>query len=135
MIAFATCVGRPEAYARWAAPGIARACEPDSVVAEVTTEHSIFEAYNEVLEHFATVDHLEALVLLHEDTELLAPDFCTRVRRVLADPEVAVAGVVGARGVESLAWWQGEVAGVRSSRAARSTRATSVRMWRPSTAC
>jgi len=111
MIAFASCVGRPDMYAACAARGIAHVCETDSVVAEVTTDCSIFEAYNEVLDHFATVDDLEAVVLLHEDTVLLAEDFCDRVRAALADPEIAVVGAVGARGVSSLAWWEGRLAG------------------------
>jgi GT2 family glycosyltransferase len=111
MIAYACCVGSRATFARCAAPGLRRAMEPDSVLAEVTTEHSIHEAYNEVLAHFAGADDLEALVLLHEDTELLDPGFAEHVRRVLADPGVAIAGVVGARGVHRLEWWAGPVVG------------------------
>ena len=111
MIAFATCVGTPETLAACAAPGLRRAMEPDSVFAELTTDRSIHEAYNEALSHFAAVDALEALVLLHEDTELLDADFCARVRSVLRDPSVALAGAVGASDVTSLRWWEGRVAG------------------------
>jgi hypothetical protein len=57
------------------------------------------------------MDDLEALVLLHEDVELFDPAFGVRVRAALADPDVAVVGAVGARGVRSLAWWEGEMAG------------------------
>lgn len=64
-----------------------------------------------MLDHFAGVPDLEALVLLHDDVELLASDFCARVRRALAAPGVAVVGAVGARDVRSLAWWDGELAG------------------------
>jgi hypothetical protein len=111
MIAFAACVGSPAKLAMYAAPGLARAMEPDSVFAELTTDRSIHEAYNEALEHFAGVPGLEALVLLHEDTELLDADFCARVRAVLGDPSVAVAGPIGACGVTSLRWWEGTIAG------------------------
>jgi hypothetical protein len=38
-------------------------------------------------------------------------DFCDRVRAAFADPAVAIAGPVGARGVTGLAWWDGEVSG------------------------
>jgi hypothetical protein len=91
MIAFAACVGTPAKLAAYAAPGLSRAMEPDSVFAELTTDRSIHEAYNEALEHFAAIDGLEALVLLHEDTELLDADFCARVRAALNDPSVAIA--------------------------------------------
>jgi hypothetical protein len=111
MIAFAACVGTPAKLAAFAAPGLRRVMEPDSVFAELTTDRSIHEAYNEALEHFAAVDDLEALVLLHEDTELLDADFCARVRDVLRDPSVAVAGAIGASGVTSLRWWEGSIAG------------------------
>jgi GT2 family glycosyltransferase len=108
MIAFAACVGSAEKFRSFALPGIRLASEPDSLVAEVTTDSSIFVAYNEVLDAFSERDDLEALVLLHEDTEIVDSAFCEKVRRRMADPDVAIVGVVGARGVRSLAWWEGE---------------------------
>src|SRR3954453_11633409 len=111
MIAFAACVGSPEKLAACAAPGLRRAMEPDSAFAELTTTTSIHEVYNEALDHFAAVGDLEALVLLHEATELLDVDFCDRVRRTLDDPSVAICGPVGARGVHTLSWWDGEIMG------------------------
>lgn len=111
MIAFASCIASPEVFAARALPGLRRVAEPDLQFAELSTTTSILEAYNEALEHFAAVDELEALVLLHEDAELLDSEFCVLVRNALRDPEVAVIGAVGARAVTSLAWWRGEVAG------------------------
>lgn len=111
MIAFAACIASRSKLAAFAAPGLRRAMEPDSVFAELETDGSIHEAYNEALEHFAGADGLEALVLLHEDTELLDADFCDRVRNALRDPSVAIAGAVGAAGVSSLRWWEGSIAG------------------------
>jgi hypothetical protein len=108
MIAFAACIGSEEKFRTLAQPGLRMACEPDSLVAEVTTDSSIFEAYNEVLDAFSERDDLEALVLLHEDVEIVDSDFCGKLRRRLAEPDVAVLGVVGARAVTSLAWWEGE---------------------------
>jgi hypothetical protein len=108
MIAFAACVGSEEKFRTLAQPGLRLACEPDSLVAEVTTGSSIFSAYNEVLDAFAERDDLEALVLLHEDLEIVDSDFCGKVRGRLADPGVAIVGVIGARGVSGLAWWEGE---------------------------
>src|SRR5919199_760693 len=108
MIAFAACVGSEEKFRGYAQPGLRRACEPDSLIAEVTTDGSIFSAYNEVLDAFSDRDDLEALVLLHEDVEIVDSDFCGKVRRRLAEPDVAVVGVIGARAVASLAWWEGD---------------------------
>ena len=36
MIAFATCIGSEEKLRRYASPGLRRACEPDSIVAEAS---------------------------------------------------------------------------------------------------
>lgn len=107
MIAFAICVGSEEKLRRCALPGLRRAAEPDSVVVEVTTEDSIFHAYNEVLDALAPREDLEALVLMHDDVEILEPGFCAKVRERLADPSVAVVGAIGAREVRGLEWWTG----------------------------
>ena len=112
MIAFASCVGSAEKFREYAQPGLRLACEDDSLVAEVTTETSIFEAYNEVLEAFAERDDLEALVLLHEDVEIVDTSFLAKVRKRLGDdPDIAVIGVVGARGVKGLSWWEADTYG------------------------
>ncbi|MBW3607886.1 MAG: methyltransferase domain-containing protein [Actinobacteria bacterium] len=117
MIAFATCVGSEQTYRRHALAGLRLAAEPDSVVAETSTDCSIFAAYNEVLDALAELADLEALVLLHDDAEIVDPDFCAKLRARLADPDVAVIGVVGARGVRSLRWWEGQGFGaVRETR-------------------
>jgi hypothetical protein len=110
VIAFAVCVGSEDKFRRYAAPGLRAAAEPDSLIAETTADGgSIFTAYNEVLEAFAERDDLEALVLLHEDTEIVDSEFCPKLRaRLSSSPDVAVVGVVGARGVRNLSWWEGE---------------------------
>lgn len=111
MIGFASCIADRDVFLRRALPGLRLAAELDSPIAELSTPDSIFAAYNEALDHFAAVGDLEALVLLHDDVELLQDDFCARVRVALADPAVAIVGAVGARDVRSLAWWDGELAG------------------------
>lgn len=108
MIAFASCVGSEQKYRRYALPGLRRACEPDSMIAQAISDRSIFEAYNEVLDAFAPRADLEALVLLHEDVEIVDSAFCARLRTCFADASVAVVGAAGARAVTSLAWWEGE---------------------------
>lgn len=108
MIAFGICVGSQERFDRYARPGLDRAREDDSIIELVSTDDSIFSAYNEVLDRVAGRDDLEALALLHEDTEILDPDFADKVRGRLADPDIAIVGVIGARSVEGIGWWKGE---------------------------
>jgi hypothetical protein len=109
MIAFGSPVTKPEVFRRCAEPGIARAAEPDSVVLAPPAAGSIFESYNQLLDAAAERDDLEALVLLHQDTEIVDEDFCDKARRALSDPGVGVVGCVGAIGVRSIAWWEGSV--------------------------
>jgi hypothetical protein len=108
VIGFGICVGDSERFARCAVPGLGACAEADSAIAESTGNSSIFAAYNEMLDAFAGEPRLEALVLMHEDVELTDSRFCSKLRRTLSDPTVAVAGVVGARNVTSLKWWDGE---------------------------
>jgi hypothetical protein len=109
MIAFATSTTKPEVYRRCARPGIARAAEPDSDIRQMDAIGSIFASYNVLLEEFSARDDLEALVLVHQDAEIIEPDFCQIVRRALKDPQVGLVGCVGAVGVRSIAWWEASV--------------------------
>jgi hypothetical protein len=70
---------------------------------------SIFRAYNLLLEQAASHDDLEALVLVHQDVEIVDPQFCSKLRKTLSDPDVGVAGSVGALDARSMAWWEGSV--------------------------
>ena len=109
MIVFATSITEPDTYRRCAAPGIRLATEPDSEVMPQAGAGSLFRSYNLILDRVAQREGLEALVLVHQDAEITDPDFCVKLRRALSDPDVAVAGCVGAIGVRSIAWWEGSV--------------------------
>jgi hypothetical protein len=109
MIAFGVAITRPDVYRACAQPGIRRAAEPDSAVHELSATGTIYESYNALLERAAPEDALEALVLVHQDAELMSPDLCSTIRRTLADPAVGVVGCVGAIGVRSIAWWEASV--------------------------
>ncbi len=109
MIVFGCAVSQPEAYERWAAPGIERAREADSIVYPNSSPGSIFRAYNLLLGLAADHDALEALVLLHQDVEIVDERFAGKLREALSDPQVAVVGCVGAIGTRSMAWWEGAV--------------------------
>jgi hypothetical protein len=109
MIAFGTAVTKPAEYRRFAEPGIRRAAEPDSNVLTVQEKGTIFQNYNRLLEQAAACEDLEGLALVHQDAEIVDPEFCAKLRRALDDPEVGVVGCVGAIGVRSIAWWEGSV--------------------------
>ena len=109
VIAFGVAVTSPSAYDRYAFPGIQRVAEPDSLVMAHQTAGSIFHNYNLLLDKAGEREDLEALVLPHQDTEIVDPEFLTRIRQALADPDFAVIGCAGAVGVRSPAWWQGAV--------------------------
>ena len=77
-----------------------------SVIAQASNG-SIFRNYNLLLDRVAELDDVEALVLLHQDSEIVDDRFCATLRKALEDPEVALVGCAGAVGVRSIAWWEG----------------------------
>lgn len=109
MIAFASSITKPEVYLRCALKGIQRAAEPDSEITQMAAIGSIFRSYNALLDKFADREDLEALVLVHQDAEIVDADFCRIIRRALAAPRVGLVGCVGAIGVRSIAWWEASV--------------------------
>ena len=110
MILFASSITKPDVYERCARPGIRRAAEADSQIVALPAAGSIAHGYNRILDQAAGRDDLEAVVLLHQDTEIIERDFCAKVRSALCDPSVGVVGSVGATDVRSIAWWEGSVA-------------------------
>jgi 2-polyprenyl-3-methyl-5-hydroxy-6-metoxy-1,4-benzoquinol methylase len=111
VIAYAACVGDPEKFRTICLPGLRRVAQPEDLLIEAEHERSIFAAYNEVLDAVRDRDDLEALVLLHEDTEVTDPRFAELLVGQLADPEIAIVGAVGARGIGGLSWWEAECFG------------------------
>jgi len=109
MIAFGCSITRPDQFRRCAEPGICRAAEPDSVRFELPAAGSIARSYNALLDRAAELADLEALVLVHQDAELMDADLCATLRDALRDPEVAAVGCAGALDVRSIAWWEGSV--------------------------
>jgi Glycosyltransferase like family len=109
MIALGCSITARDLYERCAEPGIRLVAEPDSQVFELASTGSIFDSYNQILERAAGLEDLEALVLVHQDAEIVDPDFVPKLRQVLRDPQVGVVGCVGAIGVRSIAWWEGSV--------------------------
>jgi hypothetical protein len=109
MIVFGSSITDPEIDRSCAEPGIRLAAEPDSEVIANAAAGSLFRSYNLILDSVADRDDVEAVVLLHQDAEIADPEFCAKLRRALAGPNVGVVGCVGAIGVRSIAWWEGSV--------------------------
>jgi hypothetical protein len=109
MIAFGSSITRPDVYRRCAQPGIRLAAEPGAVVYEMDAVGSIARSYNALLDRAATLDGLEAFVLVHQDAEIVSAELCETIRATLADPEVGVIGCAGAIGVRGIAWWEASV--------------------------
>jgi len=106
MIAYGCAIGDVDKYRRCARPGIdlARA-EAATPVIELHGADCIFGAYNEILERVRGDDGVDALVLVHEDTEITDARFEEKVRRALAETPAAILGVLGAVGVTGIDWW------------------------------
>jgi hypothetical protein len=69
----------------------------------------VFRSYNMLLDKAQERGDLEALVVVHQDAEIVDPDFIPKVREALRDPDVALVGCAGAVDVRSIAWWEGSV--------------------------
>jgi Glycosyltransferase like family len=113
MIAFGCAITDHDLYDSCAEPGIKRVAEPDSEILAFGSaglgDASIFRNYNLLLEEAKKLGDLEALVLVHQDAEIVDDEFCEKARRVLRDPEVGILGCAGAIGVRNIAWWDGSV--------------------------
>ncbi len=112
MIVYACVVHDADKYERCAEPGLLRVTDsdPDAELLAQVSAGSIFHNYNLILDRVGGDDRLEALVIVHQDAEIVDPEFSRKVREQLADPEVAIVGCAGAVGVRSIAWWEGAVA-------------------------
>jgi hypothetical protein len=104
VIVFGTAVTDSAAYKRIALPGIERVAEEDSIVLTRTGYDSIQRPYNEMMDEVASTAGLEALVLLHQDLELVDRDLPMRTRRVFADPRVGLLGALGGRAARLHCW-------------------------------
>ena len=110
MIGIACAITSEETYEQCAKPGILLAAEPDTPVIARMAVGSIFRSYNMLLDLARDqYPDLEALVILHQDSEILDPDFLKHIREAMKDPDVALVGGAGAIDVRSIAWWEGAV--------------------------
>ncbi len=111
MIVYACAVSDADAFASYAEPGLRAVTEgdPNAEMTALASVGTIFRNYNLLRERVADREDLEALVLVHQDAELVDPDCSAKIRAALSDPDVAIVGCAGAVGVRSIAWWEGAV--------------------------
>jgi len=105
MFAFGCVISDEEQYARYALPGIRLAAGEDPWLIERREQDCIFRAYNSILEEATANAELEGVILLHQDLEITDPHALDTLREAFADPQVAIAGVVGGVGVRGMGWW------------------------------
>jgi GT2 family glycosyltransferase len=116
VIAFGCAITSDEKYREWALPGLRRAAEPDSLMVTRRDGGTLQAAYNSMIEEVRRRPDVEALVLLHQDTEIRDDAFAAKLRESLRHPLVGVVGVVGWRGVGGLGQWSDSVGAVAAPR-------------------
>lgn len=111
VIIYGCAVTDADAFARYAEPGLRGLTEndPNAEFIALASVGTIFRNYNLLRERVAGRDDLEALVLVHQDAEIVDPGCSEKVRAALSDPDAAIVGCAGAVGVRSIAWWEGAV--------------------------
>ncbi len=109
MIAYGSAITDSRVYEAFAERGIQLVSEPDSEVFAYGSAGSLFSTYNMILDRATELEGLEALVLLHQDAEIVDPNFAATAREALSDDDVALVGCGGAVGVQNIAWWEGSV--------------------------
>ena len=110
MIAFGIAITDEDKYRDYALAGIERIKEEDTDVLAYVSVGSIFRNYNLLLDQAKKRGGYEALILIHQDAEIIDPDFLPKVRDALASyPDVAIVGCAGAVDVRNIAWWEGSV--------------------------
>ncbi len=113
MIVFGTCVGYPEKLAKYAAPGVQFSMRGEGYryLAEPSNGEDIFPVYQTILEKTREMDNVEALVLLHDDLEIRDPYLAQKIRAAFDNPDVAILGAIGSRGLKKehgINWWEAE---------------------------
>ncbi|MFZ2058205.1 MAG: glycosyltransferase, partial [Acidimicrobiales bacterium] len=104
MIIFGTCVGNEERYRTVALPSIERVAGTEDLIWSRSGERGIGAAYNEMILAARDVAGCQALVVLHEDVQIVDDNFRPKLLKSLGH-NVGLVGVVGASRLKGLAWW------------------------------
>jgi hypothetical protein len=108
-VAYGCCVGSWDKFTRYVAP---RAARHERRVIATSGHDGIVAPYNMMLDtvmHWGvsqlSLPQLDALVLVHDDLEILDPRAEEKFLEALAEPGVELVGVAGGGG-RSLYWWE-----------------------------
>lgn len=104
-VAYGCCTNSLDRVSRWVVPRIG-----DRELTITWNRTSIGVAYNEILSIYANRG-CDALILLHDDLELIDPHAEEKLLAVITQRDVALAGIAGGYDVNSLAWWNARTVG------------------------
>lgn len=104
MIGYGTCVGSWQKLHRYVVPRV------DGPLFALSGQTQLTVAYNTILDAYAGRD-LDAVILLHDDLEITDSHAEEKFLKALTDPEVALVGVCGGKGDQTLSWWKSEKVG------------------------
>lgn len=104
-VGYGCCVGSWEKLTRNVAP---RTTNRPVVALHGQTQLTV--AYNTILDAYRG-QGLDAVILLHDDLEITDPYAEETFLKALADPDVALVGVCGGKGDQTLAWWTSPTVG------------------------
>lgn len=107
MIIWGVCAGgRGEKLREIALPWIEKAAAAEDLIEIRFGDRGICTAYNELVEMARSRSNVEALVLLHDDAELVDSDARNKILSAARRPGVGVLGVIGGSDLRDGRWWR-----------------------------
>ena len=107
MIGYGVCVGSWVKLWRNVTPWVG---DRDRPLVALSGQTSLCVAYNTILDAFVGKG-LDAVVLLHDDLEILDQAAEAKFLAPMTDSDVALVGVCGGKGDKTLGWWESETVG------------------------
>jgi hypothetical protein len=104
-VGYGVCVGSWEKLQR----NVVDCIDDEATLLALSGQTQLTVAYNTILDA-CKGRGLDAVILLHDDLELVDPDAETKFLAAL-DDDVALVGVCGGKGDQTLAWWESETVG------------------------
>lgn len=107
MLVLGTCTRAVGAEAETLRSRLAASVQPGLDQILIRAGSGLCSVYNQILESASEQADCEAVVLLHDDTYILDPNFRAKILSAFrSDPSLGIVGVVGASRIPSLAWWE-----------------------------
>lgn len=106
MIGYGSCVGDWYRFSRY----VARSIPAGRPLIGLQGAASIAAGYNQILDGYRGKG-FDAIILVHDDLRITDPDAEEKFLKALTEPDVALVGVAGGKGRDSLQWWNSEKVG------------------------